>query len=99
MSFRDRADNRVGMQAGDHQVTGFGGNQCRIGCILVADFADNDNIGPLAHCVAYAFVVGGHIHADFCAVKRSTYCGSSHTDWVFDGNDVRIAGVVDTTHQ
>jgi len=51
---RDGADRVVGVQGREHQVTGEGGLQGELGGLLVADLADEHDVGVLAQHAAQA---------------------------------------------
>ncbi|MPN51113.1 hypothetical protein SDC9_198755 [bioreactor metagenome] len=46
---RKHAERGVGVQGGEHLVAGHGGAEGHLGGILVADFADQDDVGILPH--------------------------------------------------
>ncbi len=81
----DRAGGVVAVQSREHQVTGQGGAQGRLHRFVVADFADENDVGVLAHGGAEQLREG---EADFFIDLRLANAGNLVFDGIFAGEDV-----------
>ena len=84
-----------GVNGAEHQVAGFGGVDGGLERVAVAHFADEDDVGVLAHGVLEGRVPVGHVEADFALVDDGFLVGEHELDRVFDGQNVQRFALVD----
>src|SRR5207253_4110873 len=87
---RDRRGGVVGVQGGEHQVSGEGGLDGDPGGFGVADFAQQHDVGVLTEQAAQR---RGEGHADLVVHLRLVGGGELVLDRVFDRADVQLVAV------
>src|SRR5277367_709384 len=87
-----------GVQGGQHQVAGFGGQDGGGDGFQVAHFADQDDVRVLAQCSAQRGGEGRGVHFHFALVDETFFIAVQIFDRVFDGDDVLGAQRIDAVN-
>ena len=89
-----------GVQRGENQVAGFGGEQGGGNGFEVAHFADEDDVGVLTKCGAERGGKVGGVHFDFALIDKAALVAMEKLDGVFNGDEViRAIGVDAVNHR
>ena len=76
-----------GVEGGDDEVAGFGGGEGDLGGFAVAEFADDDDVGVLAHALTESFGEGFGVAANFTLFDEGGVVLEGEFDGVFQGDD------------
>jgi len=90
----DRPDRVLGVQGAEHQVAGLGGRQRRGGGGVVADLADHDHVGVLAHRGDQRLRERRRVHPELALHDDRAFRAVQVLDGVLDRHDhLRVGGV------
>ncbi len=88
-----------GVEGGEDEVAGFGGGEGGGDGLVVADFADHDDIGVLAEDMEEGAVEGADVGEDLLLDDDGLFVGVHELDGVLDGDDLAAAlGVDEVDH-
>ncbi len=85
----------VRVQRGEHQVPRFGGLHPGEDALTVADFADEDHVGILAHGIADTVGERFRVDADFALLELGEFIVEQVLDRVFNSDNAHRLGGVD----